>query len=197
MFDRVLVAVDESASSENTFLCALELTRVLEAELVIIHVLDMFDPASLYSDIISADCYPAELYDGTSLGSPNLAGSTGPNDEGPNNKSLTDEGPNDERRWREFSEHAEMLLKKKQTEAESFGLTARYLQPYGRAGPIICKVAETIHADLIVVGSRNYVHLRGLILGSVSSYILHNSPCSVTVVHWHRASSPVLKSLPL
>ncbi|MGB3788105.1 MAG: universal stress protein [Phormidesmis sp.] len=178
MFDRVLVAVDESASSDNTFLCALELTKVLDAEMVIVHVLDMFDSTNPFGDIISAGSYL------TNVESPKLEDQTDQYDESINNESC----------WREFSDHAEVLLKQKQTEAESFGLTARYLQPYGRAGPIICKIAETIHADLIVVGSRNYVHFSKLILGSVSGYILHNSPCSVTVIYWQSANSPVLRA---
>ncbi len=166
MFDRVLVAVDESTSSENTFLYALELTKALEAELVIVHALDMFDPVNPYSDVVSAENFPTQT------------GATNPSY--PDLDCQTNQ--NDERQWREFSEHAEVLLKQKQSEAESFGVVARYLQPYGMAGPIICKIAETLHIDLIMVGSRNYVPFQKLILGSVSSYILHNAPCSVTIV---------------
>jgi len=46
----------------------------------------------------------------------------------------------------------------------------------------ILDVAETEHADMIVVGSRGLGRLSEALLGSVSQKILHHAACSVIVV---------------
>ncbi len=47
----------------------------------------------------------------------------------------------------------------------------------------ICDYARDKQINLIVMGSRIHSALEDLILGSVSSEVLHNAPCPVTVVH--------------
>jgi nucleotide-binding universal stress UspA family protein len=46
----------------------------------------------------------------------------------------------------------------------------------------IIDAAKSFGADLIVVGSHGYGFIDRLLLGSVSNYVIHNSPCSVLVV---------------
>ena len=157
MFSKVLVAIDSSAASRRAFASALKLAKGLNAELALVHALDVFDPASPEHPTIPADSYSMAL------------------------DSMVRETY--EKQWAEFVEHFEALLKQKQEEAEALGLTARYSQPYGRPGPAICKAAKTLKADLIVVGSRGYKGLQEMFLGSVSNYIMHHAPCSVTVIH--------------
>jgi nucleotide-binding universal stress UspA family protein len=155
--NNILVAVDRSAASKRAFWGAVELTKALKAKLTLVHALDVFDPASPDHPVVPVDSYSLSL------------------------DKLMQE--NYERQWAEFVQQSEDFLKQKQAEAKAEGVTAYYLQPYGRPGPAICKVAETIHADLIVVGSRGRSGFRELILGSVSNYIMHHAPCSVTVIH--------------
>jgi nucleotide-binding universal stress UspA family protein len=52
----------------------------------------------------------------------------------------------------------------------------------GAPGPVLCEYAETVGADVIVVGSRGLGAIRRALLGSVSSHVVHNAPCPVLVV---------------
>jgi nucleotide-binding universal stress UspA family protein len=157
MLSKILVAVDRSAASQRAFLSAVELAKALKANLTLVHALDVFDPASPEHPIIPVDSYSMTL-----------------------DKIIQE---NYVRQWAEFVDQSEAFLKQKQTEAVEQGVVTDYFQPYGRPAPAICSVAATIQADLIVVGSRGRSGFRELILGSVSNYIMHHAPCSVTVIH--------------
>jgi nucleotide-binding universal stress UspA family protein len=53
---------------------------------------------------------------------------------------------------------------------------------WGHPAETVCRTAEKMKADLIVVGSRGRSAFTELVLGSVSGQILHHAPCPVTVV---------------
>ncbi len=68
------------------------------------------------------------------------------------------------------------------------------LQPHEHVRPMngtdaILDVAEEVHADLIVVGSRGLGLGRRLLQGSVSTKVAHHAPCSVMIVHSTTAES--------
>jgi nucleotide-binding universal stress UspA family protein len=52
----------------------------------------------------------------------------------------------------------------------------------GAPGAVLCERAEALGADVVVVGSRGRGAIRRALLGSVSSYVVHNAPCPVLVV---------------
>lgn len=52
----------------------------------------------------------------------------------------------------------------------------------GDPGPVLCERAKALGADVMVVGSRGRGAIRRVLLGSVSTYLVHNAPCPVLVV---------------
>jgi nucleotide-binding universal stress UspA family protein len=60
---------------------------------------------------------------------------------------------------------------------------------FGDPAKTIRRRARELEADLIVIGSRGLGTIKRLLLGSVSSAVSHQAPCSVLVVR-ERASSP-------
>ena len=66
--------------------------------------------------------------------------------------------------------------------ATALSVAAEQRVELGRPGPVICQFAADAHADVVVVGSRGLGLLRRALLGSTSSYVVHNAPCPVLVV---------------
>ena len=65
-------------------------------------------------------------------------------------------------------------------EAADVPFTERILE--GRPAEMICRTAEIETCDLIIMGCRGRSNWQGLLLGSVTSRVLHDAPCPVLVV---------------
>ena len=52
----------------------------------------------------------------------------------------------------------------------------------GEAGQAICDEAKELGVDIVVVGSHDKGPIARALLGSVSDYVVHHSPCPVLVV---------------
>jgi nucleotide-binding universal stress UspA family protein len=52
----------------------------------------------------------------------------------------------------------------------------------GDPGQTICRIAGELGVDAVIVGSRGRGALKRALLGSVSSYVVHNAPCPVLVI---------------
>ncbi|KAK4274166.1 hypothetical protein QN277_017437 [Acacia crassicarpa] len=46
----------------------------------------------------------------------------------------------------------------------------------------ICEAVENLHADLLVMGSRNHGPIQRMFLGSVSNYCAHHAQCPVMII---------------
>jgi len=68
-------------------------------------------------------------------------------------------------------------------EAKQLGLSNELngILDIGSPGELICQHAEKEKVDLIVVGARGLGLLKGLLLGSVSSYVVNNAKANVLV----------------
>lgn len=78
-----------------------------------------------------------------------------------------------------------MLLRKAHEQAKNKGVKrVETALDFGDAGDCILHHARNRSADLIVMGSRGFGELKGLVLGSVSHKVFHLAPCScVTLSH--------------
>lgn len=153
MLNKILVAIDQSASSEWTFDTALEMAKSINAELLLVHVLDSASPDSPKPPCV-------------------LVGSLSVDGESSAQKKY-------EQQLEQFEDRYDAFLKQKQANAEAAGVTTTYLQTKGLLpAQKICEIAKTSDTDLIVVGNRDRTNP-----SSISNYLTHHAPCSVTVVH--------------
>ena len=62
------------------------------------------------------------------------------------------------------------------------GITAEHLVETGEPGETICDIADRVEADVIVVGTHGHGRLKRMLMGSVSTHVLHHARCPVLVV---------------
>lgn len=62
------------------------------------------------------------------------------------------------------------------------GVSAETLFEVGSPGPVLLQMADEIGSDLIVMGSRGLGPLKGIFMGSVSSYLVSRAKCPVLIV---------------
>jgi nucleotide-binding universal stress UspA family protein len=89
----------------------------------------------------------------------------------------------------EPDEHDRASLDEAVEIAAQHGLDAKTELLVGDAAQAIVGYADSVDADLIVVGSRGHGAIAGALLGSVSSSVLHQASCPVLVVR--AAAAPV------
>lgn len=65
--------------------------------------------------------------------------------------------------------------------AKANGIT-RTLFREGAPGPEICRVAEEMKPDFIVMGTHGHTKLRHLVTGSVAAYVIRHAPVPVITV---------------
>ncbi|MEM9092439.1 MAG: universal stress protein [Cyanobacteria bacterium P01_F01_bin.53] len=129
MLNKILVAIDESASSDWAFDTALAMAQSLAAELFLVHVIDSLSPESPKP--------PRFLIGGFPMDEDNAA----------QNEY--------EHRWKQVEDRYDALLKQKQADAETAGVQATCVKVLGTPGQKICEVAKKNNIDLIVTGNRD------------------------------------------
>lgn len=82
---------------------------------------------------------------------------------------------------RESSIPEDYPLKKYISEAIEAGMQIECFQYSGEPSQIICNFALVWEADLIVMGQQGQSCFNKMLLGSVSDYVVHHTPCSVHI----------------
>jgi nucleotide-binding universal stress UspA family protein len=160
MFKRILVAVDRSSAAASPVLAEAEAIALAhQAKLHLVHVLSPVQ--SGYPD-------PAYMTIDRALSTVNL----------PDYKLYLAS-------WEEIQQQTQAQLQSWTEEARRQGISTTATQMVGDPGKAICTLAQDWSADLIVIGRRGMHGLGELLLGSVSSYVMHRSPCAVLVVQGH------------
>ena len=88
-------------------------------------------------------------------------------------------------------EDIEAKLKRQVAELTDSGITAsvKIIDGHAPAATLIAEAAEDIGADAVVVGTRGHTPLAGLLLGSVTTRLLHTLHCPVLAVPPSAANS--------
>jgi nucleotide-binding universal stress UspA family protein len=153
MFYKILVAIDKSEIGQHVFDEAVCLAKALHAELILLHVLNPFD--EIYLNSLAID--PALFYP----------------------ISPPENAANYLEPWQALERQGIEFLTSLRHQALASGITCNFIQHLGEPGPMICDVAHSWKADLIIMGRRGCSRLSEFFLGSVSNYVLHHAPCSV------------------
>lgn len=84
-----------------------------------------------------------------------------------------------------LTEDLEAQCKEDLAEAEKLvpaGMDHETIYEVGSPGPVLLNMAEEKACDLVVMGSRGLGPLKGIFMGSVSSYLVSRSKCPVLIV---------------
>ncbi|WP_019506610.1 universal stress protein [Pleurocapsa sp. PCC 7319] len=154
MFNKILVAIDDSTTSRNIFDAALCLAKTTGASLMLLHVLSSDD-----RDYPSPSLYSGLEYD-------------------PFDSILIEAY---QERWQKFEQRGLEMLRSLTEEATKAGVNTEFTQAEGNPAHIICDLAQTWSASLIFIGSRGLTGVKEIFLGSVSNYVTHHAPCSVFI----------------
>jgi nucleotide-binding universal stress UspA family protein len=167
MYRKILVALDQSPFRTLLLDKAIAMAKAMKAELMLVHVLSAYEDGSPGLPVRAYHTY-YPIVD-------SIAWETY------------------QKRWEEYEQAGLDELRKFAEEAGIQGLSAEFTQTAGDPGRVICEIADSWGADLIMVGNRGRSGLSEFLLGSVSNYVMHHAPCSVLVEH---SAAPTQKSAP-
>jgi nucleotide-binding universal stress UspA family protein len=158
MFQKIIIAIDTTATSTYALDEAVSLAEASHATLMLVHVLTRFTDG--YPDLV----VPAQ---GRMMAGMNQMEAIGIYTE----------------RWQEFEQQGLEMLKQITETLTARGIATEFTQSFGDPGRAICNLASSWEADLIVMGRRGYKGLKEMFMGSVSNYVVHHAPCSVLTVY--------------
>lgn len=161
MLKKILVAIDRSAASGQVFESALSLAKAVRGNLILLHIL----------------CAEES-------GNPQMSHFVHHKDRCIHVDSGIMRRANEEfdREWEEFKYQGIKMMRSYTKEASAARIQTEFSQITGDPTTIICDLAQSCHADIVVIGRGGHSGLKELLLGSVSNYVVHHAPCSVLLV---------------
>jgi nucleotide-binding universal stress UspA family protein len=164
MFSKILVALDQEEACIALFKEAVKLAQVTGAKLMLLSVIT------------------PEGKDGLKI--PASSGLV------PYTPSVSEAiGEGYHKHLQAYEEQGLEQLRSFSEEAASLSLQAEFTQSFGSPGRVICDLARTWEAnlimidDLIMVGSRQRIGVSEWVMGSVSNYVLSHAPCSALITN--------------
>jgi nucleotide-binding universal stress UspA family protein len=156
MFHKILVAINNTEIGQQVFQEALSLATANNAELLLLHVISPVDDEELNFTSPQADSIYGSFH--------------------------THGVEYYVRQWEALKKHRIEFLALLTNQAIAQNINARFIQEIGTPSRLICEIAQTWKADLIIIGRRGLTGINELLLGSVSNYVLHHASCSVLTV---------------
>lgn len=163
MFKKILIGLDNSPVSQLIFERGLELAKLSNAGLMLLHVLPPF-----------GEDYPPPVY---------------PEPDSIYSAAHTEALKSYMKQWQTIEQTGLDYLRAQTDKATALGIPTEFSQNVGDPGQLICKIAKSWKADLIVIGRRGRSGLSEMLMGSVSNYVLHHAPCSVLTIQGHDAQA--------
>jgi nucleotide-binding universal stress UspA family protein len=154
---KILVALDKSKQTGKVFQTALDLVKEKKSEIKLLHCIN--------SNMMVGDV--SSIGGIGTFGDINIYGNL--------HKRYQQELNQEIQKVSEWSEYYTQ-------QARIQKIPASYTYELGEPGKKICEFAQSWGADLIVLGSRGHSGITEVLLGSVSSYVIHHACCSVLVV---------------
>ena len=153
MFKKILIAIAESAESQEVLESGLTLAQKLGADILLFHVINRSLPTG-FSPLVGG-MFPIV-----------------------NDIALEQYA----KELKEYERQGIERLQAYGSQAKERGVKFEISQNYGDSGSMICEVAKNWSADTIVMGRNQKSLLSEIFLGSTSNYVLHHAPCSVMVI---------------
>lgn len=157
MFQKILVAIDDSVQSQQVLDQAITLAKLSNASLMLSHTISHF-----------SEGYPMSVVSAQSKVLPGF--------------DRADAIQSFFREWEAFEQKELDRLKALTEQVTAQGIPTEFTQSVGDPGRAICDLAISWNADLIVMGHRGLKGVKELLMGSISNYVQHHAPCSVLTV---------------
>jgi nucleotide-binding universal stress UspA family protein len=163
MLKKIMVGLDNSQLSLAAMEEAIVLAKAYGAELRLVHVLTDYEPGApqriAYFDGYHHPAMSQSMLEAYQKG------------------------------WNKFAEDYRTWLEDKVQTVSLTGLDLSSEIRLGDPSRELCAMAKEWQADLIVMGSHGRSGIMEMLMGSVSNYVMHHSPCSVLISHGNSAKA--------